>query len=174
MPDGYFPFADPRSNNPDTARRLEWFEAAAGATTFPGVTGMHEERYFATNSPEEFERRRLALLTRVSDPITFRRLTDLGIRQGWRCLDVGAGDGSVARWLAECVGPEGHVVATDLNTRFLDGHHLPNLEVRQHNLIEDGLEAAHYDLVHCRFVLQHLPDPAEGLRRLLNAVRPGG
>jgi SAM-dependent methyltransferase len=65
-------------------------------------------------------------------------------------------------------------VATDLNPRFLVGHRLPNLEVRRHNLLEDELEAAHYDLVHCRAVLQHLPEPLRGLRRLADAVRPGG
>src|SRR5262249_19092928 len=51
---------------------------------------------------------------------------------------------------------------------------LPNLEVRRHNVLEDDLEAAHYDLVHCRALLMHLPDPIRALRRLGNAVRPGG
>jgi SAM-dependent methyltransferase len=60
------------------------------------------------------------------------------------------------------------------NPRFLLGHGLPNLEVRRHNLLEDDLEPAHYDLVHCRALLMHLPDPIRALRRLVNAVRPGG
>jgi SAM-dependent methyltransferase len=135
---------------------------------------MTENRYLAKDSPDAFERERLALLTRIADPITTRRLSDLGVGLGWRCLDVGAGDGSVARWLAGRVGPEGRVVATDLNPRFLVGHGLPNLEVRRHNLLEDELEAAHYDLVHCRCVLQHLPASLRALRRLVDAVRPGG
>ena len=135
---------------------------------------MNGNRYFAKDSPDAFERERLALLTQIADPITARRLNDLGIGPGWRCLEVGAGDGSVARWLAGQVGPEGRVVATDLNPRFLVGHGLPNLEVRRHNLLEDELEAAHYDLVHCRCVLQHLPDPWRALRRMLDAVRLGG
>jgi 2-polyprenyl-3-methyl-5-hydroxy-6-metoxy-1,4-benzoquinol methylase len=130
--------------------------------------------YFAKDSPDAFERERLALLTQVADPITTRRLTDLGVGPGWRCLDVGAGDGSVARWLAGRVGPEGRVVATDLNPCFLVGHGLPNLKVRRHNILEDELEAAHYDLAHCRCVLPHLPNPLRGLRRLIDAVRPGG
>jgi SAM-dependent methyltransferase len=135
---------------------------------------MSENRYFAKESPEEFERRRLALLTELCDPITIRRLSDLGIRPGWKCLEVGAGDGSMARWMAQQVGPEGRVVATDLNPRFLGGHKVANLEVRRHNLLDDALEPAHYDLVHCRFVLQHLPEPTLGLRRMAAAVRPGG
>jgi SAM-dependent methyltransferase len=135
---------------------------------------MTGNRYFAKDSPDAFERERLALLTQLADPITTRRLTDLGVGPGWRCLDVGAGDGSVARWLAGRVGPDGRVVATDLNPRFLGGHGLPNLEVRRHDILEDELEAAHYDLVHCRCVLQHLPDPLRALRRMVDAVRPGG
>jgi SAM-dependent methyltransferase len=135
---------------------------------------MAENRYLATDSPDAFECERLALLTQFADPITTRRLTDLGVGPGWRCLDVGAGNGSVARWLAGRVGSQGRVVATDLNPRFLGGHGLPNLEVRRHNLLEDDLEAAHYDLVHCRALLMHLPDPVRALRRLANAVWPGG
>jgi SAM-dependent methyltransferase len=135
---------------------------------------MNDNRYLAKDSPDAFERERLALLTKFADPITTRRLTDLGVGPGWRCLDVGAGDGSVVRWLAGRVGPEGRVVATDLNPRFLGGLGLPNLEVRRHNILEDDLEAAHYDLVHCRTVLMHLPDPIRALRRLVSAVRPGG
>ena len=135
---------------------------------------MTENRYLAKDSPEAFERERLALLTQFADPITTRRLTDLGVGPGWRCLDVGAGAGSVARWLAGRVGPQGHVVATDLNPRFLVGHGLSNLEVRRHDLLEDELEGALYDLVHCRALLMHLPDPNRALRRLADAVRPGG
>jgi SAM-dependent methyltransferase len=130
--------------------------------------------YIAKDSPDAFERRRLAVLTQIADPITTRRLTGLGVGRGWHCLEVGAGDGSVARWLAERVGPEGRVVATDLNPRFLGGHRLPNLEVRRHHIVEEELEAAHYDLVHCRALLMHLPDPVVALQRLANAVRPGG
>jgi SAM-dependent methyltransferase len=135
---------------------------------------MKRNRYFAQDSPDAFERERLALLTQLADPITTRRLSNLGVGLGWRCLEVGAGDGSVARWLAWCVGPDGHVVATDLEPRFLGGHGLPNLEVRCHNILEEALEVAHYDLVHCRAVLQHLSDPLRALARLVDAVRPGG
>jgi SAM-dependent methyltransferase len=135
---------------------------------------MTENRYLAKDSPDGFERERLALLTQFADSITTRRLADLGVGPGWHCLDVGAGNGSVARWLAGRVGSQGRVVATDLNPRFLGGHALPNLEVRRHNVLEDDLEAARYDLVHCRALLMHLPDPVRALRRLVGAVRPGG
>jgi SAM-dependent methyltransferase len=135
---------------------------------------VNEHRYFAKDSPDDFERERLKLLTQIADPSTTGRITSLGIGPGWRCLEVGAGDGSVARWMAGRVGPKGHVVAADLNTRFLRDHNLPNLEVRRLNILEDELETAHYDLAHCRCLLQHLTDPLLGLKRLYAAVRPGG
>jgi len=66
---------------------------------------MSEDHYIASHSAEAFERERLGLLERVADPITLRRLQSLGVREGWRCLEIGAGHGSVARWLAMQVGP---------------------------------------------------------------------
>jgi len=51
---------------------------------------------------------------------------------------------------------------------------LPNVEVRQHDIRTDPLEAGRYDLAHCRAVLSHLPDPPRALRRIVAAVRMGG
>jgi SAM-dependent methyltransferase len=135
---------------------------------------MTVKRYFAEDNPDAFERERLAVLTQLADPVTVRRLTGLGIGPGWRCLEVAAGNGSVARWMSEQVGLAGRVVATDLNLRFLKEQDAPNLHIRQHNILADDLESAHYDVVHCRCLLQHLPDPSRGLARLAGAVRPGG
>jgi tRNA A58 N-methylase Trm61 len=69
------------------------------------MSSSPQSRYIARNSPDDFERERLAMLTQVADPISTRRLTELGVEPGWRCLEAGAGDGSVARWLADRVGP---------------------------------------------------------------------
>jgi SAM-dependent methyltransferase len=123
---------------------------------------------------DAFERERLGLLHQLLDPLTDRRLDRLGVQPGWSCLEVGAGDGSVARGLAARVGPQGQVVATDIDTRFLADCTLPNLTFRRHNILEDDLEPGHYDLVHCRAVLMHLADPVRGVVRMAGAVRPGG
>src|SRR4051794_39838469 len=63
------------------------------------------------------------------------------VQPGWRCLEVGAGRGSMAVWLAERVGPTGHVVATDVDTRYLSRHEFSNLQVIEHNILEDPLDA---------------------------------
>src|SRR5438128_259334 len=120
---------------------------------------MSEDRYFAADTEDAFERERLGYLRQMCDPVTMRRLEALDVAEGWRCLEVGAGDGSVACWLAARVGPQGRVVATDINPRFLHNLAVPNLEVRHHHIVNDDLERAHYDLVHCRAVLGHLAQP---------------
>ncbi len=135
---------------------------------------MNSSEYFASQSPDAIERARLNDLSEIYDQVTIRRAARLGIAAGWRCLEVGAGAGSIARWFAERVGPTGRVVAADLNTRFLEEIRLANVEVRRHDLLADDFEPQSYDLVHCRMLLMHLADPARAVARLAAAVRPGG
>ena len=130
-------------------------------------------RYVAADVPAEVEGKRLHALEEMGDPRTRHRIEQLGIREGWRCLEVGAGHGSVAKWMAERVGPSGRVVATDINPRFLTSQ-VPCLEIRQHDVLESDFEANHYDLVHCRALLMHLSSPELAIRRMAAAVRPGG
>jgi SAM-dependent methyltransferase len=121
----------------------------------------------------EPERRRLELQERSLDPITFDHLERIGVQPGWRCLEIGAGAGSVVSWLADRVGPSGRVVAVDLDTKPVDHLNGPVIEVREQDLMTADL-GDDFDLVHCRLVLVHLPAKEEALRRLYDAVRPGG
>jgi SAM-dependent methyltransferase len=120
------------------------------------------------------QRQRLAGLEAWFDPGTIRHLEALGVGAGWRCLEVGGGGGSIAEWFCRRVGPAGHVLATDLDTRFLDALHLPNLEVRHHNILTDVLPESAFDLVHARFVVEHLRERLPALRQMQGALRPGG
>jgi SAM-dependent methyltransferase len=123
---------------------------------------------------EELERARLALLEDVCDPHTVRQLGAIGVGEGWRCLDVGAGAGSVTRLLAERVGDSGSVLAVDLDIGLLEPLAGGRVEVRRHDLLAEPLPEAAFDLVHARNLLMHLPGRLNALRRLLAAVRPGG
>ncbi|MDH6142187.1 SAM-dependent methyltransferase [Kitasatospora sp. GP30] len=122
----------------------------------------------------EREHERLAALEAVYDGVTLDRLARLGVAEGWQCLEVGCGAGSVARWLAERVGTRGSVLAIDLDPRFAEGHGLPNLTVRPQDLLTDPLPTDAYDLVHARALLEHLPAREQALDRLAAATRPGG
>ncbi len=123
---------------------------------------------------DKAERERLAAIEAGLDPITIECLEKIGVGEGWHCLEVGAGGGSIAAWLCRRVGPNGKVVATDLQTKFLEAIDDPNLEVRKHDIAREGLEPDAFDLVTARKVLEHLADPSGALRRMAAALRPGG
>lgn len=133
-----------------------------------------ETRYFAADTEHQQELTRRRIGEAECDPLTVRYLQGLGVGDGWRCLDVGAGAGSIVRWLSDRVGPEGSVVAVDVDTRFLEDLNEANVEVRRLDITQDGLEADAYDLVHCRWLLMHLDDPVTAVSRMAGALRPGG
>jgi SAM-dependent methyltransferase len=119
-------------------------------------------------------KRRLALLEFYLDPKTKRRALALGLAHGWRCLEVGAGGGSIALWLSEQVGMEGRVVATDINPTLLEELERPNLKTRHHDILNEPLPEGDFDLVHARWILHHLPTPEIAISRMVSALRPGG
>jgi 2-polyprenyl-3-methyl-5-hydroxy-6-metoxy-1,4-benzoquinol methylase len=120
------------------------------------------------------ERERLRLRETVHDPESIRDLERLGVAEGWQCLEVGAGGGSIAEWLCQTVGSTGRVLATDIDTRFLDVLAYPNLEVRRHNIAQEALPIGAFDLVHTRAVLIHLTERDRALRSMVGALKPGG
>ena len=131
-----------------------------------------ENRYVLSTVDAATELKRLGLLAQRFDAGTVRRLVELGVTKGWRCVEVGAGHGSIVRWLADRVGPAGSVVAADIDTRLLTG--LPdNVDVRELDIRDQDLEPG-FDLAHCRALLMHLPDPEAALARIVAALRPGG
>jgi SAM-dependent methyltransferase len=117
---------------------------------------------------------RFAALSAMFDSTTVRHLTSRGVAAGWHCLEVGGGGGSIASWLATQVGPSGRVLITDIDPRHLEALLLPNVEVRRHDVLNDPLPEAAFDLIHMRLVLVHLPDWRSVLTRLLTALKPGG
>lgn len=134
---------------------------------------MTERKYMASEMKVEADQERLSWQEKTWDPVTFRNLEMIGVTQGWKCLEVGAGYGSITSWLSERIGPNGKVVATDIRPE-LHRKVSNTVEIRQHNILKDELEKDYYDLVHCRMVLQHLSEPEEALNRMAEAVKPGG
>jgi SAM-dependent methyltransferase len=110
---------------------------------------------------------RLRLLEECHDPGTNRRIGQLGLRPGARCLDVGAGAGSIARRLAG-IGP---VIAVDVDPYLLAP--APGVEVRRADLVTDPLPGG-FDLVFTRLLLMHLPERDAVLDKLVAAATPGG
>jgi SAM-dependent methyltransferase len=115
-----------------------------------------------------------ATLAALLDATTFGHLNRLGIGEGWRCWEVGAGAMTVPKWLAERVGPTGQVLATDIDPSFLQDIGSQPFEVRRHDIAVDPVPAETFDLVHARLLLEHLSDPDVALARMVETVQPGG
>lgn len=114
----------------------------------------------------------LTALGQMFDEFTAARLVKAGVRPGARCLEVGAGAGTVAVWMAEEAGPSGEVIATDVKPEHVPAH--PGLTVLPHNVVTDPLPEGKFDVIHVRAVLQHLPQRQEVLPKLVDALAPGG
>ena len=121
------------------------------------------------------ERLRLGGLESALDDGTRAHLQRLGVAPGSRCIEIGAGGGAVAVWLADTVAPHGKVIATDLETDFLQAQAAayPTLEILRHDISSEDLPTG-FDLVHARWLTEWLPDKRQALRRMVAALRPGG
>ncbi len=118
---------------------------------------------------------RLRLLERIADGRTIRLLEDTGITAGWRCAELGAGAGSIARWMADRIAPDGSLVVVDLDTSAIaDLRDRTNVEVEEADLTEFALPRISFDLVHTRNLLMHLPERDRVLAELAASLRPGG
>ncbi|MGO9079251.1 MAG: methyltransferase domain-containing protein [Streptosporangiaceae bacterium] len=140
-----------------------------GTTARPGSGGAG---YLLDNRQAEAGER-LAALSAIFDPPTFRRISELGIGPGWRCWEVGAGGPAVPRWLAGHVGPGGRVLATDIDVSWL-AEAGRGVQVRRHDVAADDPPDGPFDLVHARLVLVHVTGRDRALRTLAGTLAPGG
>jgi len=135
---------------------------------------MTESPYLLDNRKDEAGDRFEALAA-LYDRMTAGHFDTIGVGPGWRCLEIGAGGGSVVRHLADRVGRTGRVLATDIEPRFLDPlGDLANVDVARHDIVIDPLPEAEFDLIHARLVLIHVPERRAVLPRLVAALKPGG
>ena len=132
-----------------------------------------DEGYLLDNQQPEAPRRFDALAT-LFDPSTFRHLERVGVGAGWRCWEVGAGGPTVVDWLAGRVGPEGQVLATDIDIDHITGSTAATVAVRRHDVGRDPPPTGGFDLVHARLVLVHVPERTRALASMVEALRPGG
>lgn len=115
-------------------------------------------------------------------PSTETMLDMAGVRTGSRVLDVAAGAGEQTIVTARRVGPDGHVLATDISSNILEfaaaearAAGLANVETRVmdgENL--DELDADSFDAVISRVGLIYFPDQQKALTGMLRVLKPGG
>ncbi|MGX1762039.1 class I SAM-dependent methyltransferase [Streptomyces lydicus] len=119
------------------------------------------------------ERARLESIQRGVDAFTTGVLDRLPIESSWNCLELGAGTGSIAYWLADRC-PDGRVVAADLDTRHLDADRAANLEIQEADITREDYAPGSFDLIHARYLFCHLPERDHMIARAAGWLSPGG
>jgi SAM-dependent methyltransferase len=123
---------------------------------------------------------RLRLLHNAYGPGTRRVLLEAGLRPGMAVADLGCGVGTVTALLADLVGPHGHVVGIDASAAQLafarERFHArgSNTTFVEASATDTGLPPASFDVVYCRFLLIHLPEPERALHEMRALLKPGG
>lgn len=121
--------------------------------------------------------RKLRLFNAFAEPELRQAVTSLGLEPGMHVLDAGCGTGEALAWLAAEVGAQGLVVGLDLAaahagaTRATVSARTP---VVQADLLRPPLSAASFDLIWAVNTVNHLRDPATGLKQLATLLRGGG
>jgi len=101
----------------------------------------------------------------------------LGVKAGDRVLDVGCGTGRLARWIAECVGPDGSVAGID---PLADRIAVARENCRGIRFEIGGAEDlgcfadASFDFVCLNAVFHWIQDKPRALAEIQRVLRPGG
>lgn len=123
------------------------------------------------DSASDLGEEHLACLVTLFDPISTAFL-DPVVTEGARCLELGAGSGSIARWLAGCAGEQSTVLAVDIETSRLEAG--PVVDVLAHDIDGGVPPGGPWHLIHARLLLAHLPRREEIVEKLVAALAPGG
>ena len=141
---------------------------------------MAAERDYVLGTHDE-EVVRLGLQHRVWRAVVLNCWRRAGLTVGNRVLDVGSGPGYATLDLAEIVGPTGQVVAVERSHNFVEAlndfvraRSLPNVNVHELDLMVDDLPDGPFDFSWCRWVIAFVADPALAVKKIANALRPGG
>lgn len=121
---------------------------------------------------------RLRILHNVYGPGTRQVLLRAGIELGMSVADLGCGTGMISQLLAELVGPTGDVTGVDFSGAQIEQARtlskLTNVRFIEASATDTGLPRATFDLVYCRFLFIHLPDPEAALREMRALLKPSG
>ena len=133
-----------------------------------------QPEYVMADVEAHADRLRLEKLEGLHDAATLRRIDTIGLAEGARCLEIGAGAGSIAREMTNRAGPNGLVVAADIDPRFLSDFDGPGRQVVTHDIQTGPVAPYDFDLAHCRAVLTHVADLPNAVGNFVASVRPGG
>jgi SAM-dependent methyltransferase len=112
-------------------------------------------------------------------PVTQALLAAVDLTPGQTVLELGAGTGALAEELAQHVGADGGVIATDAAEGMVDVMRerlgaLSNVDVQLCDASDTRLPAEHVDAAVARMSLMFSADPAAAVREAARVLRPGG
>lgn len=120
-------------------------------------------------------------ITRLLAPVTRAMLESAAPREGMHILDVAGGTGEPTLSLASVVGAAGRVQYTDPVEAMVEcaaarvrESGLPQVRCTLGRAEQLPVEAASFDQAWCRFGLMFFENKVEGLRQMLQALKPGG
>ncbi|HEY5627049.1 MAG TPA: methyltransferase domain-containing protein [Nitrospira sp.] len=129
--------------------------------------------YIFEKNEAERELGRLRLIETAVDADTIALLEQTGVAPGWRCLELGAGAGSIVDWLGSRVGANGKVWAIDKKAAYLHRFSASPYSVIEGEFLNVMIEEK-VDLLHARYVLIHNKQAGEMLKQMRAIVKPGG
>jgi SAM-dependent methyltransferase len=118
------------------------------------------------------EQARLKLLNALTNG---QFINFLDIEETSSVLEVGSGLGMLAQAVARLV-PRGEIYGVEYSPEQLARAEspLPNLRFVQGDAHALGFEDNRFDVVYCRYVLEHLAGPLQALREMYRVLKPGG
>lgn len=136
--------------------------------------------YVHGTSPDEQRR-----LSRLNDLLNATSVAEMALAGGERVLDVGSGLGQLSRGIARAAGSRGCVIGIERSRDQIAEAQRQAVTAGEAGLVEfrAGDVAAFplrdeewgtFDVVHGRFILEHVPDPLAVVRAMVRAARPGG
>lgn len=135
--------------------------------------------YALQSGAEEMARLRMQASAIESDADVLLGL--IGVRPGWRCLDLGCGVGGITNLLSRRVGPSGRVVGLDGDAEKLaaarvwaEANGLANVEFVEGDAYRTGLPRGSFDLVHLRFMFTTIGRHEELVAEAVALTRAGG
>jgi ubiquinone/menaquinone biosynthesis C-methylase UbiE len=126
-------------------------------------------------------RARLDLLNKLYNASTQNFLLNSGLRKGMHVLELGCGPGEMSSWIAQKVGREGRVFATDQNEEQIalarecaDARGIQNIEYGNYSTYELGEIGQSFDFIYGRWVFLHSKRPQDAIRVVYSKLKPGG
>ena len=127
------------------------------------------------------EKERLQLQARVWQAETERLLDTIGVQAGWECLDLGCGAMGILGPLSRRVAENGRVSGLEMDGKLLAAAQqyvvdegLTNVALKQGDAYQSGFSSESFNLVHERFVMPHVVDPAALLQEIIRMTKPNG